>query len=158
MIFSWCRSRGHRDADAADIVQEVLGKLISKLRVLDYQPERSFRAWLRTVTVNQSTDFRRRASNRRGLTLKDIEEPVVKTDAIDVFDQTEYCRFLVARGQELIRDEFSKTTWSAFWKYAAEGRGAREVASELGVSVNAVRVAKCRVMARLRQELDGLID
>ena len=158
MIFLWCRSRGLSRDDSADIVQEVLSKLVLKLREFNYRPDQSFRAWLRTVTVNQAKDFQLRASNRAGVGLSAIPEPRNPSDAIDLFDHREYCRFLVARGRELIRHEFTPQTWDAFWKYAAEGRSAADVAAELGISANAVRVAKCRVLGRLRQELDGLLE
>ena len=42
--------------------------------------------------------------------------------------------------------------------YVAEDRSAIEVAAELGISPNAVRVAKCRVLKRLRDELAGLLE
>ena len=64
----------------------------------------------------------------------------------------------LTRAMELMKSEFETTTWRAFWECVAEGRPPDEVAAELGVSVNAVYVAKSRVLARLRQELDGLVD
>jgi RNA polymerase sigma-70 factor (ECF subfamily) len=72
--------------------------------------------------------------------------------------EAEYRRLLVRRGLELIQADFSDTTWAAFTRLALEGRPAAEVAAELQLSVNAVRLARYRVLARLRQELDGLLD
>jgi RNA polymerase sigma-70 factor (ECF subfamily) len=53
----------------------------------------------------------------------------------------------------LIRGEFSERTWQAFWRTAVEGRAAKDVGAELAMSPGAVRVAKSRVLHRLREEL-----
>jgi RNA polymerase sigma-70 factor (ECF subfamily) len=62
-------------------------------------------------------------------------------------------RLLFARAFELLRGEFEERTWAAFWRTAVEGQAARDVAADLGMSPGAVRVAKCRVLHRLREEL-----
>jgi RNA polymerase sigma-70 factor (ECF subfamily) len=64
----------------------------------------------------------------------------------------------VDRAKQLIASEFEPVTWAACWKYVAEDRSAADVAEELGISSNAVRVAKCRVLKRLRDELAGLLE
>ena len=53
----------------------------------------------------------------------------------------------------MIRNEFEPRTWQAFWLTAVEGRAPKDVADELGMSGGAVRVAKSRVLHRLRAEL-----
>ena len=67
---------------------------------------------------------------------------------------------LDARGVALavMRAEFQPTTWRACWECAVNGKSAAEVAAQSGLSVGAVRAAKFRVLTRLRQELDGLLD
>jgi RNA polymerase sigma-70 factor (ECF subfamily) len=64
----------------------------------------------------------------------------------------------MGRALELMRDEFQPTTWRACWEHAFRQRPAAEVAAELGISENAVYIAKLRVVRRLRQELQGLLD
>jgi RNA polymerase sigma-70 factor (ECF subfamily) len=54
--------------------------------------------------------------------------------------------------------DFAPATWKACWETVVEGRAPEEVARELGVSENAVYLAKCRVLRRLRQELTGLVE
>jgi RNA polymerase sigma-70 factor (ECF subfamily) len=54
--------------------------------------------------------------------------------------------------------EFQPTTWKACWEIVVAGRSPEEVAAELGITTNAVYVAKSRVLRRLRQELHGLLD
>ncbi len=57
-----------------------------------------------------------------------------------------------------MRGEFRQATWKACWEHAVAGKSAAEVAAALGMSENAVYVASSRVLSRLRQELDGLLD
>src|SRR6516164_6721992 len=56
-IYRWCRQWKLQEADAEDVTQNVLAKLAAKLRTFDYDPERSFRSWLKTVTQNALRDF-----------------------------------------------------------------------------------------------------
>ena len=53
--------------------------------------------------------------------------------------------------------EFGPTSWQACWSHVVEDKTAAEVARDLGISVNMVYLAKSRVLARLREELGGLI-
>jgi RNA polymerase sigma-70 factor (ECF subfamily) len=73
-------------------------------------------------------------------------------------EDAEYRRLLVGRGLELIRQDFAEPTWRAFIGVMLQGKSASVVASELGLSENAVYLARHRVLTRLRQELDGLLD
>ena len=58
---------------------------------------------------------------------------------------------------EQVRGHFQETTWRAFWMTAVEGRPAPEVAAELGLSVGAVYIAKSRVLARLREQIQRIV-
>ena len=62
------------------------------------------------------------------------------------------------RALELIRAEFEERTWRAFWRTTIDERPSPEVAAELGMTKQAVRQAKCRVIRRVREELDGMLD
>jgi RNA polymerase sigma-70 factor (ECF subfamily) len=73
-------------------------------------------------------------------------------------EEAEYRRLLVGRALDVIRRDFNETTWAAFHGLMVEGRSAADVAAELGMSVNAVWLARHRVVRRLREELDGLLE
>jgi RNA polymerase sigma-70 factor (ECF subfamily) len=66
--------------------------------------------------------------------------------------------YLVQRALQLIQSDFEPTTWRVRWETVAQGRPAAQVAGELGISANAVYLAKARVLNRLRQYLDGLME
>src|SRR5206468_782748 len=54
VIYGFARRRGLQDADAADLMQEVLRSVAAAADRLDYDPRRgTFRAWLFTVTRNK---------------------------------------------------------------------------------------------------------
>ena len=57
-----------------------------------------------------------------------------------------------------VQGDFAPATWQAFRRHAREGEPAGQVAEALGLSLNAVLLAKSRVLKRLRQELAGLVE
>src|SRR5262249_4514938 len=46
-IYAWCRRWNLQEADAEDLTQNVLLKLAEKMQTFVYDPEKSFRAWLK---------------------------------------------------------------------------------------------------------------
>src|SRR5262245_54432863 len=56
-VYAWCRQWNLQEADAEDVTQTVLIKLADKMRTFEYDPARSFRAWLKTVARNAWSDF-----------------------------------------------------------------------------------------------------
>jgi DNA-directed RNA polymerase specialized sigma24 family protein len=56
-IYGWCRKWRLQEADAQDVTLAVLLKLAAKMRDFTYDPSRSFRAWLRTLTHHAWSDF-----------------------------------------------------------------------------------------------------
>ena len=80
-----------------------------------------------------------------------------ESDLSRIWDD-EHDRHVARRLMELIEPEFESITWSAFRSLVLEGKRTSEVAADLVITVNAVRIAKSRVLRRFRQEVDGLID
>jgi RNA polymerase sigma-70 factor (ECF subfamily) len=158
LMFYWSRQHGLNGTDSADLVQEILALLVTKLTSFEYDSSQRFRGWLHTVTLNKARDWNRRHSHRPKTDQSLFLEQIPASSRSDAFDEREYRAFLVERAKQLIAEEFEPITWTACWKYVAEDRSAAEVAAELGISPNAVRVAKCRVLKRLRDELAGLLE
>src|SRR5438874_1167415 len=65
LIFSWARRVGLQEQDAADLVQEVFVTLLQVLPTFTYDRHRSFRRWLRTVTLNKWRNNRKQPVNRQ---------------------------------------------------------------------------------------------
>ncbi len=155
LIFYWGRSQGLNATDAGDLVQEVLTVLIVKLPEFQYDPALRFRGWLRTVTLNKARDFQRRQSTQPRTSNESL--PDVAAEGADLFEEAEYQKYLIRRALELMQSDFQETTWKACWNQIVEGRSAKEVGQELGISANAAHVAKCRVLKHLREELADLM-
>jgi len=158
MIFSWGRRCGLQAADAADLTQDVFTTLFQKLPDFSYDRHKSFRGWLRTVTLNHWRDRWRRIASRP---LPGDYEPLSSLETVDevaALAEDEYRQHLVARALQIMRVDFQAATWRAFWEHGILGRPAATVAAELDVTVAAVYCGKLRVLSRLRQELQGLLD
>lgn len=159
LLFFWAHRAGLRDQDAADLVQDVFAVLVQKLPEFLYDRRKSFRGWLRTILTNKWRDrCRRQAASpvRPGnpAALASVAGP----NTVDDFWEDEYRRHLVGRALQLMQAEFQPSTWQACWNLVVLDRSAKEVAADLGMSVDAVYAAKSRVLRRLRQELEGFLE
>ncbi len=153
LLLYWAHRMGLERQDAEDFVQDIFLHLLHKMPDFVYDRKKSFRSWLHTVTINKWRErFRRKAPQHANL--PELEEP----DGVKAFWEEEYRQHLANRAVELIQNEFQATTWKAFWEFVTHDRPAAEVAEELKISVNAVYIAKSRVLTRLREELEGLMD
>src|SRR5262249_42139356 len=143
LLYYWAGRMGLQTSDAADLVQEVFAVLVVKLPEFAYDRDKSFRGWLRTILHNKWHDRRRRRNANPLLQAGSLGDRAVANN-IEAFWDTEYREQLVARALELMQAEFHATTWKACWEVVVGGRGAAQVAAELGISVDAVYAAKSR--------------
>jgi RNA polymerase sigma-70 factor (ECF subfamily) len=154
LLVSWTKRFGLGDNDAAELVQEVFVLLLEKLPTFQYDRDRRFRGWLWTLASNKHREWARR---KRQVSLPagaDLVDPV----SLSEVDEEEYRHYVARRALELMQAQFQPNTWKACWETVVNGRDAAEVAGELGISVRAVYIARCRVLGRLRQELAGLFE
>ncbi|PHS15422.1 MAG: hypothetical protein COA78_05015 [Blastopirellula sp.] len=157
LIYNYGIKLGLNAADSGEMVQEVFVVLIKQLPGFNYNPEKSFRKWLRTIAKNKAIDLLRRNSARPAGG-KLVEELLSNPSELELFEETQYRNYLVNRCRALIEKEFEPNTWVACWKYVSKDHTAEEIGQELGMTANAVRVAKFRVIRRLREVLDGFLD
>ena len=161
VVYGFARKRGLQDADAADIVQDVLRSVSSSIGRLDYDRHQgTFRGWLFTVTRNKVFNFlsaRRIRPQGSGDTTTNrlLDTQPNGNDDSDVWE-LEYQRRLAALAMDRIKEEFQANTWQAFLLTAVEGAGATDVAKQLRMSPGAIYVAKSRVLARLRDEIEAM--
>lgn len=154
LLYAWAQRAGCPEADVPDLVQEVLTLLVEKLPTFTYDPDHSFRGWLRTVAHNRWRSLQRRA--RLPVSGQELADDLADPHPPDPFWETDYRRELFGRALSLMQREFEPTTWRACLESVLHGKPAATVAQELGLTPAAVYVAKSRVLARLRQELAGL--
>jgi RNA polymerase sigma factor (sigma-70 family) len=163
LIYGLARKRGLQDADAADLTQDVLRVVASAAGRLDYDQERdSFRGWLFTVVRNKLHDFAAREHrNGRGTGDTSVQQIVNEQPAPEEeldFWSREYEQQVFACAAGEVRRSVEPATWQAFWQTAVEGKAGKTAAEELGMSVAAVYVAKSRVIARLRKQVQRWME
>ncbi|MDB5307118.1 MAG: sigma-70 family polymerase sigma factor [Gemmataceae bacterium] len=157
LAYGWCRRAGLRPEDAADVCQEVFRYVAAGIAGFRRdRPGDTFRGWLRRITERRIIDHRR--SRRRQ------PEAVGGSDALEQLlgvpdggdaDPPDHGSVSGALDPILdsVRGEFEHRTWQAFWRTTVDGQPVAAVAAELGVTGNAVYLARSRVLARLRQIL-----
>jgi len=164
LIRGWLRKQNVRDDDAEDLVQEVLVVVVRRFPDFEHNGRTgAFRAWLRMIAVNVSRDFWKARRLRPavvggsdfGAVLDRLADP---TDDLSREWDKEHDLFVARRLLEILRPQFEEKTWTAFERFALKGEAAAEVAKDLGITSNAVFIAKSRVLARLREEAAGLLD
>lgn len=164
LIYGWLRrySVPHQDAD--DLAQNVLLVVLRELPAFRHNGRvGSFRAWLRKITSNRLRAFwvaqKHRSLPAGGSSfvnmLEQLEDP---NSGISRLWNQEHDQYLAERLLQLIEPEFEPSTWRAFCRVVKDGQSAPVAANELGLSVNAVLIAKSRVLKRLREEARDLIE
>lgn len=172
LVHCWCRWQRVPEQDIPDVFQDVFQAVSANLHKFHKdRPQDTFRGWLRTITRNKVSDYFRRADGAAAIGGTEAQmwlaqlpaDPVrdaVETDGSpgstsddEATDERRATNAVYHRALELIRDHFEERTWRAFWGVVVDGRPTRDVADELDMQPGTVRVAKCRVLQRLRQEL-----
>lgn len=159
-IIRMARRRGLQEDDARELVQRVM---LAVARAVDrWKPDAErgrFRAWLFRIARNQLINLlagEKRDRPQGGTThvqllqqLVDSHDPSLE---VELDYQREVFRYAAARVKQVVQP----STWQAFWSVAVLDQPPSEVASHLDMSVGAVYVARSRVIARLREEVQRL--
>lgn len=160
LLRQWLRSASLQAADEDDLTQQILTVLVRKMPSFRHNGrEGAFRAWLRSVTLREVAEFQRRQAGL--LALRDQETldalPAPADELARAWD-LEYERHVLCGLLDLIKPDFTPSAWQIFERVALEGISPRSIALEMGMTINAVTLTKCRILRRLRQEARGLID
>lgn len=167
LVVHWCRHQSLGAEDTADVFQEVFQAASRRLPTFRRdRPGDTFRGWLRTITRNKIHDhFRRRQKEPPGIGGSEVEAQLRQipaegrpesTQTAPPSDESRQQAQLLARALDRIRGHFHTNTWQAFWRTVIDARAPKDVAEELAMRPGAVRVAKSRVLQRLREELGDL--
>lgn len=162
LVHRYARRRGLQDADAADIVQEVLREFARCVPRFRYDPDAGrFRGWLHTLTRRAVARQARQPAGRPvpaggGESGGPLER--AEASAAEAFAEADYRRSVFDWAARQVRGDVREQTWNAFWLTAVEQQSPAAVAERLGLSVGSVYVAKNRVLRRLRtliEQVDG---
>jgi RNA polymerase sigma-70 factor (ECF subfamily) len=164
LIIGWLNRQGVPAGDLDDLTQDVLLSVVKHLPIFQHSGRRgAFRSWLRTIVCSRTTDYWRAAdAGTRGeggsgatAALQQIADP---DSPLNRQWDEEHDRYVLSCLLDLVEAEFEPTTLKAFRSLAIDGVSGAQAAEELGISVAAVYVAKSRVLQRIRQAAEGLID
>jgi RNA polymerase sigma-70 factor (ECF subfamily) len=178
LVYHWCRRMGLPEQEMPDVFQQVFQAVASHIQSFERdRPGDTFRGWLRTITRNKVRDhFRRGGRQPQAVGGTDVQvyfsqlaDPLAGEDAFvdsnEAFDASgssddsdaEELHQLLHGALQLVQQHVQPHTWQAFWKVVVEGKSPEEAGEELSMSAGAVRVAKSRVLSRLRSELGDSI-
>jgi RNA polymerase sigma-70 factor (ECF subfamily) len=159
LIAHWCARGGVRGPDAEDVVQEVFRVAATSLDRFRLEREGdSFRAWFRGITRKillahyRRTDREPQAPGGSDALEQLHEVADAASTASEEEDPPSELQALRLRALELVRGQVEERTWRAFWLTAMEGQSPVDIAASLGVSSTAVRMAKSRVLRRLKEQ------
>jgi RNA polymerase sigma-70 factor (ECF subfamily) len=159
-VLGWCRAWHLQDADARDVTQTVLLKLAVRMRDFPYDPDKSFRAWLKTVARHAWLALREQRGRPGGGSgdtgvLEQLHSVAAGEDLLkrleEGFDQE-----LLAEAVRRVRLRVEPQTWEAFRLTAEEGLSGAEASARIGMRVSQVYVAKRRVKQMLQDEVRSL--
>ena len=164
LIKAWLRRYEVQDSDVDDLVQEVLFAVSKDLAKFEHggQPG-AFRGWMKAILVNRLRKFWR-ARNRRPQARGDskIDDRLAELDdpasEMSLIWNRQHDQHVLGQLLALAEPHFAPDSWKAFCRVALDGVRADVVAQELGISLNAVFIAKSFFLSRLRLEAEGLIE
>jgi RNA polymerase sigma-70 factor (ECF subfamily) len=157
-VLAWVRRDATLGAEAEDLVQEVMTVLVRELPTFQRRRTGSFRRWLREITRRRLQGYyrkRRRQPQASGEAFDQLQDP---NSALSRQWDEEHDRHVLTRLLDLIAPQFGEKTLLAFRRLVFDEVPAAEVGTQLGMSVNAVLLAKSHVLRELRREAEGLID
>lgn len=164
LLRRWLTKYHIQEADVDDLIQDVLIVVAEEVHTFKHNGQTgAFRSWLRSILVNRLRAFwRTRDRGPRGAPDSILEQQLAEladsqSEQSQLWDQ-EHDRHVLAKLLAISKSRFEATTWNAFDQTALQGQKADAVAKELGISLNAVFIAKSRVLSTLRQEAAGLVD
>ena len=101
LIYKWAKRTGLNADDAADLVQDVMTLLVRKLPAFEYDQSRSFRSWLKTVTINKWAEKCRRKSLPMSNATQSGLARIPEHQASDIWE-ADYRRQVVTQAMELL--------------------------------------------------------
>lgn len=149
-------SRKHVPVSAReDILQECLKSIflgIGEFRRHKFEAG-SFRGWLRTIVNRRIADYFRNSAGDKTAPPELLSgiEAREERDPAELVAEEVALKELEARALHLIRESTAERTWQMFWLSTVEQVPTAEIAKQFDVSSAAVRVAKARVIGRLRK-------
>jgi RNA polymerase sigma-70 factor (ECF subfamily) len=157
LVLFWARRGGLQETDAQDVTQNVFRSVMRAVSRYQRRKESTFRAWLWTISRNEIRGWYRAHKKEpiaRGGSENRFDHVPDWIDSEEMPDEPSVRAELIQRAAQAVRSDFQNHTWQCFWRSVVNGESPSEIASDLGMSANAARQAKFRVIARLRDYVE----
>ncbi len=158
-IYASCLAWHLQPADADDVTQVVLVRLVEKLRDFRYDPSQSFRGWLKVVTRRTLSDYLAKARREPGggdsAVQRMLENVEARESVVQAVEQA-YDRELLDEALRRVRQRVPEQQWEAFRLTALESVAGAEVSRRLGMRVSTVYSSRSKVQKQVREELERL--
>lgn len=164
LMHGWLRWYEVNEADADDLVQEVLTVVCQELPQFNHNARiGAFRSWLRKILVHRLQNYwrgKKQLPPAKGGSslLEHLNQLEDENSQLSHIWNEQHDRQVIARLMELVRPKFEPKTWEAFRRQMFEGQEAREIAADLGLGIGSVYMARNRVLAALRGEAEGIVE
>lgn len=157
-VHRWCRGHGLQSVDAADVAQEVLVRFWRQSKGFRYRPGSRFRGYLRAIVRGAVADWHGDRSRTPAAAHAAADLLALEPAREDLAARIEeaFDTELVTRAMTEVRKRVRPHTWRAFERQVFDEQSGAEVATELGVEVNVVYVARHKVTRMLRETVRRL--
>ncbi len=168
VVYRLARRRGLQHADAEELVQEAMLAVARAVHAWVPDPRRGrFRGWLRRIARNLAVNFLTRRKHQVWGTgdtdavrlLAEAETRAASgstADDVSALFETEYRREVFRAAAARVKTSVQERTWQAFWLTTVDDLPSGDVARRLGMSIGSVYIARSRIMARLREEVQRI--
>lgn len=156
VVLNFAKAGGLSLADAEDAAQQTMLTFVQAYRAGKYEREKGrLSGWLyglaRRVILNYRKHLPREKLVADATTGTAFWNGIEDEESIKQSWDRGWRQMVLERSLQQVRRETDKKVFEAFELYALMGENPQEVAKQLGISPNAVYIAKSRVLTRLRQ-------
>ena len=168
-IFEFCRRKGIQEADAGDVVQQVMIRVFRFRDKFSKEAEgQRLKAWLLMIIGQVIADYYRQFAGKNraqgGSDMADqmanLAETLDTASAADSLDGEPLfdAGLWMARTLDIIREDVTEQTWQIFEMFKIQDRTAKEVGERFGLKETTVRQRVFTVTQRIKREAEGLFD
>lgn len=147
-------------ADAEDVTQDVLLKLSKRMERFSYDPTKSFRAWLKTITRHAWIDLQMSrkvgtAGTGDSVALQVLTNVEAREDLAARLEE-EFDKELLDEATLRVQLRVSPEKWQVFQLLAFDGLSGEEVAKRCNMKIATVYVVRSKVQRMLQDEIQAL--
>ena len=155
LVCQWCATALKGNEEYLDVAQDVFLEIHQKIRTFKRIGEGSFRLWLKTIIQTKISEYNKKKFPSL-ISYIELDREVGVSFGRD-WDER-YVSEVFSKACKYISAEFESNSWTAFVKTHFEGADPDIIAKELGITTNAIYIARYRILKRLKEYVEELIN